>query len=256
MASSTQSINDLRIYEIGGGTGTLARDILSWLRHSHPTAYSRCRYTSLEISPSLAKLQKHRVHAAGHDEQRFHVEIGDAVVAGTWGTPSGEPCFILAMEVLDNLPHDRCVYTTSNYSEEKSWHQTVVSAVGDNNHQRSTDADGKPYREGLVPVSDPLIQRCLNAYVDLHEGPELKGASLSSIGSLLGKALRFAVDASLHLEKTVFLPTGAVQLFDTLHAMRPLHTLICADFDHLPETTIHGRNAPLVATTVRDSFFF
>ncbi len=34
---------------------------------------------------------------------------------------------------------------------------------------------------------------------------------------------------------------------------RPSHTLIAADFDELPEVAVAGVNAPLVATTVRDS---
>ena len=48
---------------------------------------------------------------------------------------------------------------------------------------------------------------------------------------------------------SIFLPTGALQLFDTLHTVRPNHRLLAADFDFLPETVIQGKNAPLVATT-------
>lgn len=246
--------NNLRIYEIGGGTGTLALDVLSWLRHHHPRAYSQCHYTSLEISPSLAQLQKNRLRAAGHDEQRFRVQLGDAASPSTWVGPSEEPCFILAMEVLDNLPHDRCVNTKSGIADGSVWHETVISTVfEDTNVQRS---DAAVYKEGLMPVRDPLIARCLDGYVDLYEASELKVASFRSIGSLVGNAVRRLVDASLQLEKTIFLPTGAMRLFDTLHAMRPSHTLICADFDNLPETRIHGWNAPLVATTVRIFFFY
>lgn len=52
--------------------------------------------------------------------------------------------------------------------------------------------------------------------------------------------------------EAVFLPTGSLQLLDTLHAMRPRHHMVAADFDHLPEVVIPGRNAPLVASTVRE----
>ena len=35
------------------------------------------------------------------------VRQGDAAQPEAWGPPSGEPAFVLALEVLDNLPHDR-----------------------------------------------------------------------------------------------------------------------------------------------------
>ena len=49
----------------------------------------------------------------------------------------------------------------------------------------------------------------------------------------------------------MFLPTKCMALLETLCAARPLHCLLAADFNELPETTIPGKNAPLVATTVR-----
>ena len=45
----------------GAGSGTQARDILSWLRSQHPGLYKRTSYTSVEISESLAQLQEQRV---------------------------------------------------------------------------------------------------------------------------------------------------------------------------------------------------
>lgn len=51
-------------------------------------------------------------------------------------------------------------------------------------------------------------------------------------------------------DNTVFLPTKCMQLLETLCAARPNHCILAADFDQLPGTTIPGKNAPLVATTV------
>ena len=70
--------------------------------------YQSCSYTSCEISPALAEVQRRRVvDAAGHS-RRFTVEVRDAAAPAGWGEPRGEHCFLLAMEVLDNCPHDRC----------------------------------------------------------------------------------------------------------------------------------------------------
>lgn len=51
--------------------------------------------------------------------------------------------------------------------------------------------------------------------------------------------------------QAAFLPTGALRLFQTLHAALPNHVLIAADFDELPDVRVQGLNAPLVASTVR-----
>ncbi|GJP30605.1 hypothetical protein CLOM_g4130 [Closterium sp. NIES-68] len=59
--SSHSSATPLKIYEVGGGGGTLARNILDRLQETAPAVYRRCRYTSVEISPALAKRQRERI---------------------------------------------------------------------------------------------------------------------------------------------------------------------------------------------------
>ena len=59
--------SSLNITEVGGGTGTLARDVLDHLRAAAPASYAQCSYTSVEISPQLADVQKRTVsETAGH----------------------------------------------------------------------------------------------------------------------------------------------------------------------------------------------
>ena len=48
----------------------------------------------------------------------------------------------------------------------------------------------------------------------------------------------------------MFLPTKCLSLLEVLCKARPHHCIVAADFDELPETTIAGKNAPLVASTV------
>ena len=55
---------------------------------------------------------------------------------------------------------------------------------------------------------------------------------------------------SLGAEQAIFLPTKCLSLLETLCKARPNHCLLAADFDELPETSIPGKNAPLVASTV------
>ncbi|BDA44160.1 hypothetical protein COCOBI_05-3440 [Coccomyxa sp. Obi] len=186
----------LRIFEIGGGTGTLARDILDHLRASVPDVYREVDYRMVEISPILAKLQERTVaHVGGHSDH-FQVECRDAADLHGWESSKGDdPCFLLLLEVLDNCPHDR----VHRGSPSQPWLQTAIRE-----HQGS---DSSPSTSGveevLQPLSDELIQQCL----------------------------------------------GCMVLLDALIKARPFHCILAADFDHLPETRIPGKNAPLVATT-------
>ena len=125
---------DLNIIEIGGGTGTLAADILvgyvhprvcrsiasrqrageqvllsvtqASLRVRDAELYSSMTYTSVEISESLAALQRARVARQCVHGSRFVVENRDAADPSSW-TFSTKPTFFVLAEVLDNLPHDR-----------------------------------------------------------------------------------------------------------------------------------------------------
>jgi hypothetical protein len=227
----------LRLYEIGGGTGTFARDLLGWLRAARPEAYAACRYTCLEISPALAAVQRRRVAGeAGHAAAQFEVRVGDASDPGAWGPASGEECHVMMMEVLDNMPHDRAWREAPG----EAWRQTMVAA-----RRRAPGAGPPRPEEVLAPAEDPLLLRCLQAW---EEGERARRGGGGGVRAALAAALRRAMGGA-GAGEAVFLPTGALKLFDTLHRARPNHRLVAADFDALPETVIDGANAPLVATT-------
>lgn len=85
---------DLVIYEIGAGNGTLALDILDYLREDYPDVYERTRYNIIEISGNLARLQREKLSAAHpcvtvHNKSIFR-----------WDTREPAPCYFLAMEVI------------------------------------------------------------------------------------------------------------------------------------------------------------
>ena len=84
---------DLVIYEIGAGNGTLALNILDFLKEAYPEVYERTRYRIIEISPHLAGIQR--------DALQLHsmVEVYNQDVF-QWKQQVPEPCFFLAMEVV------------------------------------------------------------------------------------------------------------------------------------------------------------
>lgn len=99
---------DLIIYEIGAGNGTLMGDILDYIAEEEPEVYERTQYRIVEISERLQGLQRGR--AMGGDgkaalkgpARRKHADKVE-VMGGSifdWDRVVPEPCFFLAMEVL------------------------------------------------------------------------------------------------------------------------------------------------------------
>ncbi|KDD76562.1 putative S-adenosyl-L-methionine-dependent methyltransferase [Helicosporidium sp. ATCC 50920] len=283
-AAAAQDLPPLFVYEIGGGTGTMALDFLDYVREFCPKVYATCRYTCVEISPLLAEAQAERVGKA--HGSRFQVCVGDATVRSTWKEDSADPCLILAFEVLDNLPHDKVVWSSDGKENERSedvvheegvgsrsckatafrnpppstqpptyscgkhafkgelgqadsrWRQVVVEkrATG-----RATEGS-VVLSEKTVPITDPLTLRCLTAHESLKAPSRRKSSFIASLlHGILGPPP----------VEPVWLPTGALQLMDTLCAVRPNHTLLAADFDELPDVVVPGVHAPLVASTER-----
>ena len=90
---------DFVIYEIGAGNGTLALDILNFLKDRHPEVYERTRYTIIEISESLARKQRRKVR-----QHHPGVEVVNKSIF-RWDKREPSPCFVVLMEVIVSQPH-------------------------------------------------------------------------------------------------------------------------------------------------------
>ncbi|GIL64584.1 hypothetical protein Vafri_18474 [Volvox africanus] len=249
----------LLIVEVGGGNGTLARDILDWLRDNRPQDYRQTSYTCLEISTSLAARQYDKVVRQGGHGGRFHLRRGSGLDAATWGSERRwEHTFVLMMEVLDNLPHDRVFRRRPS----DPWQQTVVrpaqtdaspaaAAGAASTSQPATRPSGSSMERGpwqLVgePLSDPLLRRTLSA---VYRAPTREQQLDDRFYRVLDFILaRDSQPASR--DEVLWLPTACAAFLELLHDLRPNHSLIAADFDKLPDVRLPGRNAPLVAQKV------
>ncbi|CAH8251188.1 unnamed protein product [Arabidopsis lyrata] len=210
----------LKIYEIGGGSGTCAKGVLDYIMLNAPERiYNNMSYTSIEISPSLAKIQKETVAQVGSHLSKFRVECRDASNLSGWKNVEQQPCWVIMLEVLDNLPHD-LVYSKSQVSP---WMEVLV--------------ENKPESEALSelykPLEDPLIKRCIEI-VEHEDDPVSKPKEIWS--KLFPKPRRS------------WLPTGCLKLLDVLHAKLPKMSLIASDFSFLPDVKVPGERAPLVST--------
>ena len=107
----------LRVAEFGVGTGAHALNFLDFVKARAPDAYAGAAYVAVDSSADacdafLERLAPHGAVAAA--------VVGDA--AGEWALPWGDddaPVAIVALELLDNLPHDKVRWTADGILEAR-----------------------------------------------------------------------------------------------------------------------------------------
>ncbi|KAI0056040.1 DUF185-domain-containing protein [Artomyces pyxidatus] len=213
---------DLVIYEIGAGNGTLALDILDYLRDEYPEVYERTHYNIVEISGRLAELQKDKLLPQHPCVQVTHKSIFH------WDKREPAPCFFLAMEVVDNFAHDMIRYD----------YRTLEPYQG----LMTIDANGD-FGIYYTRVTDPLIMSFLALRRRLGHPPPLPSLLKSSTMRSIYNNLPFAPN----LSTPEYIPTRLLSLLRTLRQHFPRHRLLLSDFSSLPDT-IPGVNAPVVQT--------
>ena len=214
---------DLIIYEMGAGNGTLMQGVMDYIRDHEPEIYARTQYHTIEISPRLAALQRQR-SASHKDKVKVHrSSIFD------WPKTVEEPCFVLAFEVLDNLAHDVVRFTRDADAPPRALQCNVsVSSTGE-------------FEEEYTPVSDRLIRD----YLHLHQRTGLP--SLTPQQPPLIRKLMASLPFSANLGAPIFVPSQALALLQSLKDRFPAHRLLFSDFSSLPDA-IPGINSPVVQT--------
>ncbi|GAA5990237.1 hypothetical protein JCM11641_001794 [Rhodosporidiobolus odoratus] len=244
--------SDLVIYEIGAGNGTLMGDILDYLATHEPAVYARTKYRIIEISERLSELQKQRVapgvsaDGGGDDVVRELAEMRKRGHEGKvevvrksifeWDKVVEDECFFVAMEVLDNLPHDVIRYDLDTLQPLEC--TVAIDTTGD-------------FTELFSPVNDPLLARYLSlrAHLTPHT-PNLPPSRvvhpLLSRFPLLRQAYT-SLPFAANLSKPEFVPTRQLELLEILRDYFPRHRVVMADFSELGEA-VEGECGPVVQT--------
>mmetsp|Transcript_9816 Transcript_9816/g.19290 ORF Transcript_9816/g.19290 Transcript_9816/m.19290 type:complete len:471 (+) Transcript_9816:91-1503(+) len=274
---------ELHIIEAGGGNGTNALHVLDYIKECAPKIYERTTYRLIEISDAMAERQTTLLNAA--HPGRFEVNNEDFCTFS--GRGEDGPCAVIALEVLDNLPHDKLVRKLS--AEKKAevsgkdpwwiyssndileWHQTHVLPL----EEDTKDKFGEQFR----PLSDPLAVRAAELFLGRHQlpaNPDTNSQGHDQNNTLMDRVVDWARSSLMKgrmlseeapeesKARSVFVPTGAVQMLDTLATKFPQHEVLAADFNMLPPPEISSwemmrrrgepgsifgvRNAPLVAS--------
>ncbi|KAI1202718.1 S-adenosyl-L-methionine-dependent methyltransferase [Nemania serpens] len=220
--------DDLIIYEMGAGRGTLMLNILDYIRDVEPSVYDRTKYKIIEISPSLAALQNSQMMAdaatRGHASK---VEIINKSIFD-WDVRVPSPCFFLAMEVFDNFAHDIVRYDLA--TEAPLQGTVLIDDIGD-------------FYEFYEPVLDPVAARYMRVR---HAATGGRYPAPYSSSRLL-RALRRRLPFAANLSEPEYIPTRLMQFFDIIEKYFPAHLLLTSDFNTLPDT-IKGLNSPVVQT--------
>ncbi|XP_062149982.1 uncharacterized protein LOC133858521 [Alnus glutinosa] len=216
----------LKIYEIGGGSGTCAKGIMDYIMLNGPArVYNNMTYISVEISPSLAEIQRETVGEVRSHLSKFRVECRDAADRSGWGDVEQQPCWVIMLEVLDNLPHD-LLYSENQVSP---WMEVWVEK------QRDRETLSELYK----PLQDSLIKRCVEI-IDLDKNHSSQSSAIKMARSIWSKVSP--------KPRRCWLPTGCLKLLEVLHEVLPKMSLIASDFSYLPDVRIPGERAPLVST--------
>ncbi|TVY59076.1 Protein arginine methyltransferase NDUFAF7-like protein, mitochondrial [Lachnellula cervina] len=220
--------NDLIIYEMGAGNGTLMLNILDYIRDTEPSVYDRTKFKIIEISSSLAKLQQqHLMQSLDSKGHHSKVEIINKSIF-EWDQLVPSPCYFLAMEVFDNFAHDSIRYDP--VTEEPLQGTVFIDKKGD-------------FYEFYEPHIDPVASRFLRVRHAATGGSYSHPLNSSKILRKLKAIMPFAPN----LSQPEYIPTRLMQFFDVLGKYFPGHRLLTSDFHDLPDT-IRGVNAPVVQT--------
>ncbi|KAK6465053.1 S-adenosyl-L-methionine-dependent methyltransferase [Scheffersomyces coipomensis] len=252
---------DLIIYEMGGGNGTLMCNILNFIRKHQPDVYDRTQYKIIEISSQLALKQvksalNNKLIKNGLDTTKVEI-INKSIFK--WDKVILEPCFFLALEVFDNFAHDVVRY--DNTTGEPYEGQVLIDKNGD-----------------FFEFFTPELSYYTNAYLQLREHGDYSVLKESNrlagrletfkslipfltdkdkIHPLLHSSLKLRWQNSLfpfkdNLTPPEFIPTRLLQFFQILKHKFPNHSLLCSDFHYLPKVIKGSYNGPVVQTVVQD----
>jgi SAM-dependent MidA family methyltransferase len=100
----------IHFVEIGGGTGTCAVGILDFLMNEYPEVYEHSSYTIVDLSTEMNKLQKSKLDSSGHECFQVVSESGVTMNPRNWEffkANERDRVHVIALEVLDNMPHDK-----------------------------------------------------------------------------------------------------------------------------------------------------
>lgn len=214
-----------------------------YFKHYEQSHYANIEYTIVEISPQMCKKALEKL---SRDHQRL-VDRGQIKVVNEDflnfkpQTNKDKHHFVLFLEVLDNMPHDR-VYKSSlaAAAKQSSDEWTEQAQV-----EFSDESANENLTETRRPISDPLIKEFLALKASQPQIDHIEDEKKLEGGLIQNLLRRFFKQP----DDNMFIPTICLKIIKHLATAIPEHNVIFADFDMLKtsESAKMGINAPVVS---------
>jgi hypothetical protein len=227
MKASLQNTNDetFEIVELGGGRGTNANTILNYMKDKNQDMYERLdRYYIFDSSPTLHELQR-EVLISGENGPRTHAEKIKLVNVDLMDIAEGSspflnhsniPTAVIALELLDNLPHDKIARCMQSHELLQAEIVSSEDSVCDNSKRPQSRN-----LESFQPLNDTLLLDILSIAPELYTPTVSQGPR--------------------------WIPTVALGILMKLYECRPNASIGLADFDWLPYPNITDFLEPALA---------
>lgn len=232
--------SSINIYEIGPGLGTLCLDILDYFSNHFPSYYVKIQYHMVETSRLLHEHQKQLISSSRHSSKiSCH---NQSIIDDNLSISNESPCFILALELLDNLPQDKIKFEPNSTIP-------LQGLVLTNENARYSMSE-LVYVEEFEPVSDYWIKHTLSLMnqLDYHH-PSTDSYSFNKFYYYLLSRINLELKNPYESE---FIPTMIVKFLYNIKNHFPNHQLIISDFDYLPDT-IPGHCSPVVQARISNT---
>lgn len=230
----------INIYEIGPGLGTLCLDILDYFSNHFPLHYGKIQYHMIETSKLLHEHQKQITSSSKHSSKISC--YNQSIIDDNLSISNESPCFILALELLDNLPQDKIKFESNS--------MTPLQGLVLTNENARYSMSELVYVEEFEPVSDYWINHTLFLMNELnYHHPSTNSYSLDKFYYYLLSRINSELQNPYESE---FIPTMIVKFLYNMKNHFPDHQLIISDFDYLPDA-IPGHCSPVVQTYISNA---
>ncbi len=195
-------------------------NILDWIATHRPDVYTSVQYILVEISASLSQIQSRNRRASAH-ASKISVHTRSIL---DWASHEPRPCFVLAMEVLDNMAHDVVRHDATTGQPLQGC--TAVHPCGD-----------------YVCVYEPLKDALAKRYLSVRDSTGYRAPQTPLLKRLVAGLLPVACD----MTPPEWIPTHTFAMLEVLQRCFPRHRLVASDFYVLPDA-VAGTDGPVVQT--------
>jgi SAM-dependent MidA family methyltransferase len=209
--SNKSNTQPLVIYEFGPGRGGCAYHTMSYLKKYHPQLYDRTSYNCVEISPKFAALLQRRFE--GKFDGKINVHNIDGLV---WNNQIQDECFVIGLELLDNLPHDYVI------KKGGVFRQVMVRDV---ESPRLINPRDLRYEATIETIDEEVTDPIIKEYLSICDNKQYK---------------------------SVWVPSGSIQLLKMIKERFARPHLLLVDFEHFPNTEDEAqkhKNKPVIHRT-------